>query len=349
MPSVVNIIKHLYTALLRLYPPRFRAEFAEEMQEVFVDAMIEARERSVSAVFQIITRELKDMPMSLGREYWHAFTRMEGTMDRIIEANGGLVEEGSSAPVGVTQAPWRQAVLAGLPHLLYPLSIEVPTLVWALLTTGNVSFNFLRDNFWVLVVVALVFGWRLKWPHWSASWVGYGLVIAFGILIDTAQTYYGALLENVAVLIWLVLTAAVFFWMTRRDWLSGLLVLLPVVPMFFTFIGLDGVKGTVPEGLYFIAVGLLMMLVVIAIVRTGNLRAGIWLVLAAFIVITLPVSYATTYHSNVPVRFAYVPTVSDMVRTFLISVIVFVIFAAPLWSLALWTKGRRWLARNKAA
>jgi len=171
----------------------------------------------------------------------------------------------------------------------------------------------------------------------------------FNFLIDTAQTYYGSLLENVAVILWLVITMAVFFWVAKRDWLSGLLVVLPVAPMFSTYISLDGVKGTVPEALYFIAVGLLMMLVVMAIVRSGSLRVGVLLVLAAFVVISLPLTYATTYHSNIPVEFAYEPKVSDMVRGFFIGVLVFVIFAAPLWSLALWTKGRSWLARNKAA
>ena len=352
MPSAVDFVKHLYTALLRLYPPGFQAEFADEMQEVFVKATIEARERSVLAVFRIITREIKDIPVSLGREYWHAFTHKEGTMDGIVEENGGLGERGSSVqvniPLGATQAPWWQAVLAGLPHLLYPLSIEVPSLV-RVLTPLTVNFHFLRNIFWVLVVVAIVFGWRRKWPRWSASWVGYGLLLVFDVTLNTAQSYYGALLENLVVLIWLVLTAAIFFWMARRDWLSGLLVVLPVVPMFSTYISLDGVKGTVPEALYFVAVGLFMMLVVMAIFRSGSLRVGVLLVLVTFVVINIPLAYATTYHSNRPVEFAYEPTVADMVGGFFISALVFVIFAAPLWFLVLWTNGRRWLARNKAA
>jgi hypothetical protein len=346
--SAINFVKRLYVVLLRLYPPHFRAEFAEEMQEVFVDATIEARERSVLAVLRIVAREFKDTPLSLARENWHAFTHKEGTMDRNIEVNGGLGDEGSSAPVSAPQATWWQAILAGLPHLLYPLSIEIDSLV-RVLSSGTVRIYFLNDVFWVLVVVALVFGWRRKWPRWSASWVGYGLVMLFDFLINTAQTYYGSLLENEAVVLWLLITMAVFFWIAKRDWLSGLLVVLPVVPMFSTYISLDGVKGTVPEALYFVAVGLLMMLVVMAIVRSESLRVGVLLVLVTFVVINIPLAYATTYHSNRPDYFNYVPTVADMVGGFFISALVFVIFAAPLWSIALWTKGRSWLARNKAA
>ena len=282
MPSAINFVKHLYVVLLRLYPPHFRAEFAEEMQEVFLDATIEARERSVLAVLRIVAREFKDMPLSLARENWYAFTQKEGTMDRNIEVNGGLGDEGSSspvsAPVNAPKATWWQAILAGLPHLLYPLSIEIHSLV-RVLSSGTVRIYFLNDVFWVLVVVALVFGWRRKWPRWSASWVGYGLVMLFDFLINTAQTYFGSLLENEAVVLWLLITMAVFFWMAKRDWLSGLLVVLPVVPMFSTYISLDGVKGTVPEAVYFVVVGLLMMLVVMAIVRSGSLRVGVLLVL----------------------------------------------------------------------
>jgi len=347
MLNILDLVCRLYTAILRLYPHSFQQDYAEEMLGVFVEALTEARKRNTTTLLSVVYRELRDLPVNLVREYQHVLAHREGIMKESIEASGNADRCISQVHINYLPTPWWQAVLAGLPHLLYPLSIEVPSLV-RVLTTLSVSFYFLRNIFWVLVVVAIVFGWRRKWPRWSASWVGYGLLLVFDVTLNTAQSYYGALLENLVVLIWLVLTAAVFFWMARRDWLSGLLVVLPVAPMFLTYIGLDGVKGTVPEALYFIAVGLLLMLVVIAIVRTGNLRAGIWLVLAAFIVITLPLSYATTYHSNVPVRFAYVPTVSDMVRTFLISVIVFVIFTAPLWSLALWTKGRRLLARNKA-
>jgi len=348
MPKILDFASWYYTVLLRLYPRHFQQEFADEMQDVFVDATTEARKWGLLAYLAVVFREVRDLPVSLAREYRNVIVHKEGAMNKTSDANSIANHSSPEANLNQSLTPWWQAVLAGLPHLLYPLSIEIPTLV-RVLTSGSVNLNFLHNTFWVLVVVALVFGWRSKWLRWSASWVGYGLVMAFGFLINTAQTYYGALLENVAVLIWLVLTAAIFFWMAKRDWLSGLLVVLPVTHMFFTFLGLDGVKGTVPEGLYFMAVGLLMMLVVIVIVRTGNLKVGVLLVLLAFVVIHLPVSYATTYYSNVPPQAAYEPTISDMVRTFFVGPLVFLIFAAPLWSLALWTKGRNMVARYRGS
>jgi hypothetical protein len=134
----------------------------------------------------------------------------------------------------------------------------------------------------------------------------------------------------------------VFFWLARRDWLSGLLVVLPVVPMFLTYISLDGVKGTIPEALVFIAAGLLMMFVVVIIIRKNDIRLGVLLIVLALVTINLPVSYLTTYQSNVPPEFAVVPTISNMVKGFLLGNLIFVIFATPLWAIVLWTKGQQW-------
>jgi hypothetical protein len=346
MLNMLELASRLYITLLRLYPLCFQREFAEEMLAVFVEALSEARKQSIAASLIVVVRELRDLPVCLVREYWCIFVKREGIMNESIELGGKSESSILQAQIIQSPAPWWQAILAGLPHLLYPLSIEVPSLA-RVITSPSVSWRLLHNSFWVLVIIMLLISWRRKWPRWSASWVGYGSVMLFDFLISTAQTYFGSLLENEAVVLWLVITMAVFFWMARRDWLSGLLVMLPVSPMFFTYIALDGVKGTVPEALYFIAVGLLMMLVVMAIFRKGNLRVGVWLVLAVIVVISLPLSYATTYHSNRPDVSSYVPTVTDMGRDFLIGAIVYIIFAAPLWSLALWTKGRSWLARKK--
>jgi hypothetical protein len=348
MLNVLELASRLYTTILRLYPLRFQQEFAEEMQAVFDEALTEARKRSIVALLIVVYRELRDLPVCLVREYKGVLVDREGIMNESLQASGNTEQSISQGQLIQLPAPWWQAILAWLPHLLYPLSIEVPSLA-RVMTSAPVSWRLLHNSFWVLVIIMLLISWRRKWPRWSASWVGYGSVVLFNVLVDTAQTYFGSLLENVAVLTWLVITLAVFFWMARRDWLSGLLVVLPVAPMFFTYIALDGVKGTVPEALFFIAVGLLMMLVVMAIFRSGSLRVGVWLVLAVIVVISLPLSYATTYLSNRPDVSSYVPTVTDMGRDFLIGAIVYIIFAAPLWSLALWTTGRNMITRYKGS
>ncbi len=268
-------------------------------------------------------------------------------MNRSKEAEKKSYWNDHEGNINRSLTPWRQAILGGLPHLLYALSIYIPSLVGALFL-DSLNLHWLRPVFWIVVIVTLLFAWQRRWPLWSASWVGYGLVMTFDILIDLAQTYYGSLLENEVVVFWLMLTAAVFFWLARRDWLSGLLAVLPVVPMFLTYISLDGVKGTIPEALVFIAAGLLMMFVVVIIIRKNDIRLGFLLIVFALVAINLPVSYLTTYHSNVPPEFKVVPTFSNMVKGFLLSFLLFIIFTTPLWMLVLWTKGQQWYRQTFA-
>jgi len=60
----VSVVARVYALLLRLYPRRFRAEFAEEMQAVFAEAMAEATERGVAAFIAVCLGEMRDMPGS---------------------------------------------------------------------------------------------------------------------------------------------------------------------------------------------------------------------------------------------------------------------------------------------
>ena len=268
-------------------------------------------------------------------------------MNRSEEAEKISYRNNHEGNINRSLTPWWQAILGGLPHLLYALSIYTPRLV-RVLFLDSLNLHWLRPVFWITVTVTLLFAWRRRWPLWSASWVGYGLVMTFDILIDLAQTYYGSLLENEVVVFWLVLTAAVFFWIARRDRLGGLLAVLPVAPMFLTYISLDGVKGTIPESLVFIAAGFLMMFVVVFIIRRNDIRLGVLLIVLTLVAINLPVSYLTTYHSNVPPEFKVVPTVSNMVKGFLLSLLLFVIFATPLWLLVLWTRVQQWYRQTFA-
>jgi hypothetical protein len=59
----------LYIRLLRLYPPQFRADFAEEMQEIFEQAASEASD--TVALLSLLTLELRDLPLRLLQEHLH--------------------------------------------------------------------------------------------------------------------------------------------------------------------------------------------------------------------------------------------------------------------------------------
>lgn len=70
----VNLLLWMYARLVRLYPPVFREEMAEEMQTTFADLVQESTARGMLVLGLVILRELRDLPGALLREYWLAFT-----------------------------------------------------------------------------------------------------------------------------------------------------------------------------------------------------------------------------------------------------------------------------------
>ncbi|MEK7787440.1 MAG: hypothetical protein AAB658_18720, partial [Chloroflexota bacterium] len=73
----MRVIILLYAWVLKLYPPSFRAEFADEIQAVFAKVASEAARRDVMSLARACLRELRDLPASLVREHWYAL-RMKG-------------------------------------------------------------------------------------------------------------------------------------------------------------------------------------------------------------------------------------------------------------------------------
>ncbi len=68
----MNATRHIlgtYEKLLHLYPADFRAEFGEEMADVFASALQDVSRRDLSAMAAICLRELVDFPKNLMREY----------------------------------------------------------------------------------------------------------------------------------------------------------------------------------------------------------------------------------------------------------------------------------------
>jgi len=54
----------LYTALLHIYPSEYRQEFAEEMQEVFSQAIADASRSGSFSLVSLLINELLDLPVS---------------------------------------------------------------------------------------------------------------------------------------------------------------------------------------------------------------------------------------------------------------------------------------------
>lgn len=329
----VRLLSHIYTHLLHLYPRSFREEFGVEMQSVFVETLVEAAGRGWVSLLAVCLREIGDLPPVLWREYWSEFRNrgLEGLMSAL---------NGATSVSGSEPGTWLEAIFAGLPHLLYALALELPPLLWMLFDVPN-NWRSPRLVFWPLVGVMLIVGWRRGWPRWSASWIGYGVLFVF---YQSISLFPHGPLAHVTRITWLILAAVTYFWLARRDRLSGLLAVFPLAPMFSAYIGLDVAIETLIESPVFIGVGLLTALGAAIIVRLGNWRAGVWLALGVVVITSIPVSYAATYHGNLRPPYATSPTVSNLIKGVFGGLLAFVIFSGPLWLSALWQQRKRWQA-----
>lgn len=65
MNNMTVFLTGMYALLLRLYPPKFRFEFEEQMLQDFSDFLNEAEKKGKFAVLQFCMRELVDFPVNL--------------------------------------------------------------------------------------------------------------------------------------------------------------------------------------------------------------------------------------------------------------------------------------------
>ncbi len=70
MRTLAQILGWFYTHSLKLYPSEFREEFKAEMVTVFAQAIVDNQKSS--SLLRLLWRELRDLPLSLAREHWHA-------------------------------------------------------------------------------------------------------------------------------------------------------------------------------------------------------------------------------------------------------------------------------------
>lgn len=68
----------IYSALLRLYPPQFRADYAEELRDVFRLLLAQSPEHGS----RLLLHEIRDLPAALVREHLS-----EGTMQKFVRSH----------------------------------------------------------------------------------------------------------------------------------------------------------------------------------------------------------------------------------------------------------------------
>jgi hypothetical protein len=223
---------------------------------------------------------------------------------------------------------WGEPLLAGLPHLLFVLASEGYTLA---------GRQVLSLVFFGLIVAALVFAGIQRWPRWSAGWIGYGLVLAQLTSLGPGSRYTVAggiasgipfAWANLIFVVQVIAAVAISLLLARRDRLSGLLMVLPAVPVLWSALVLDTARAGVKMSL-FAAIGLVAALLAGGMSRTKRVWGGVGIALAANLLISLSVAYGTTYHTAYG---AVEPAVADMMASFVLNLIASsVLITGPVW------------------
>jgi hypothetical protein len=166
----------LFLLTLKIYPPLFRAQFAEEMEEVFRAGLKEAREQGV--VVSFVLREILRLPASLVGVYVWSMRAGEGKQMAVSGVDGG-----GSIGVPTPGEGWGASLLAGLPHLLIGIFIVSGTLFGELKGIDQKVFGYTQVAVYSLLLLGvLLFSIYKGWKRWSASWMTYIFIFAVSLL-----------------------------------------------------------------------------------------------------------------------------------------------------------------------
>ncbi len=161
--TIATFIIHSYTLLLRLYPRRFRNEFADEMIAVFNDALADVKMDSRSNPMILFARELRDLPGAVWREHLRA--------GKGIQMNQNLAWK----PLTTKELIVAMAIflLPAFPTLSVLLFQHQSSINFIMTTLALVSMAF--------VLIVLVIGSVKGFPRWSVPVLGV-VVTAFVML-----------------------------------------------------------------------------------------------------------------------------------------------------------------------
>ena len=229
---------------------------------------------------------------------------------------------------------WGEPVLAGLPHLLFALASEGSMLAYYL-GDAHVDKQAPPLVFFGLIVASLILAGILRWPRWSAGWIGYVFVMAQLTPLGPGSYYTiaGKVSSGIpffwANLIFVVLVLAavvVCFLLARRDRLKGLLMMLSAIPV-FSWLSLDAVNP-LARLISFLAIGSATAVAAGIISRTRQTWRGVVIALVLSLVASLSVAYISTYQA----LWIAEPLVATLVTSFVSGLLVNAMLVTwPVW------------------
>jgi hypothetical protein len=338
------MIYKFYAALMRLYPRQFHADFGVEMEEVFKQATCESKTQAL----KLFIRELRDFPTNLVRQHWAAIRKEETPMTTISSTQDLHPQITERQP-----GSWGAAILAGLPHLIMGLLTGLgKLLVFDAYDPSEISSQVismvLGIGLGILVMALLLIAWRRGWPLWSASWYLHGtwvILATLSILIESLNLNESWRYTNALLFGWIIVCITGYFVIVSKSKLHGLLSVAFLFPMLSVTM-FEFIPNPI-EGWFALGVGLSAALAAGYIVRVGNFRSSLILVLGFNLAVGLAWAYISEYRMlDLPYGIpAHVPKFSNFLEYLAIySIFGLGVVAIPFILRSLWNFGRNKLA-----
>jgi len=196
MNTLTSVITFLYIKCIRRFPISFRAEFEEEMCDVFRMALNDARNTGITTMVLAFLRELRDFPRILLSEHWDNFLDSVGrpflraligyqaeSNTEMLRSNGMYKSENFEFDTK------RLRIIAALPLLLFGFGISATSLTrggpWYSVPKWRLTFSIVIG---LLPMIALaivgIIALIRRIPDWGLTWVG-SAFMGFLIFVKT--------------------------------------------------------------------------------------------------------------------------------------------------------------------
>lgn len=267
-------------------------------------------------------------------------------MSETLGINGAAGSVQVNLRGGYDPESWKNALLAGLPHLLIGIFEAAVIFITAFEYTSS------RENLSdvvgislvvllaILVGVVLFFARRMGWPPWVASWYLYaGILVMLPVLWLLQRVDESNPLRYV-MLVMPVTLAVVLYMVARRDRLKEVLIAIPIMTLLWQSL----LEFFTPEIyiLLYLWGWTLTAVAAVVIVRRDNWRLGVWLFLALNLVIGLFAAYAYVYLNNIPLEHAPDKNWLEVLKYLMPQLLTFsVLVLGPLLMWRLWELGQR--------